>query len=202
MGTIACELSNGQASQLQVIAQGDLAAKEISPLVVAALRGMLSRSIDGVTYVNAHLIAKAHGIQIKTVKDEKSDQFKEELTIIISAADGKETTLTGTILTHDQPLITAINGHPINLYPAIMMLFTSHHDKPGVVAKVAGILSKHDINISNMSLARVSVRENAVMVMGVDDPLSPPILNELDGLSGIHKAHFVSLKSLGHVVAK
>lgn len=183
---------------MQVIAQGELAAKEVSPLVVAALRGLLSRRIDGVTYVNAHLVAKNHGIQVRTVKDENSDQFKEELTIEVST-ESEKTTLSGTILTHNQPLITSINGHPINLYPVPMMLFTSHHDQPGMVAKVAGILSQHDINISNMSLARVSVRENAVMVMGVDDPISQPVLTELVKLSGIHKAHFVSLQSLGHV---
>jgi predicted amino acid-binding ACT domain protein len=120
------------------------------------------------------------------------------LTIEVST-DEEKTTVSGTILTHGQPLITAINGHPINLYPVPMMLFTMHHDQPGVVAKVAGILSKHDINISNMSLARVSVRENAFMVMGVDDPLSQTILDELIKLSGIYKAHFVSLQLLGHV---
>ena len=40
MGSIACELSNGQVSQLEVVAKGNLAAKEISPLVVSALRGV------------------------------------------------------------------------------------------------------------------------------------------------------------------
>jgi D-3-phosphoglycerate dehydrogenase / 2-oxoglutarate reductase len=198
MGTIACELSDGEASQLEVVAHGDLATKEVSPLVVAALRGLLSRRIDGVTYVNAHLVAKNHGIQVRTIKDENSDQFKEELSIIVST-ETEKTTLSGTILTHDKPLITSINGHPINLYPAPMMLFTSHHDQPGVVAKVAGILSNHDINISNMSLARLLVRENAVMVMGVDDPISQPILSELVKWPGIHKAHFVSLQLLGNV---
>ncbi len=198
MGTIACELSDGQASQLQVIAHGDLSAKEISPLVVAALRGMLSKRINGVTYVNAHLIAKTHGIQVRITKDEESDQFKEELTVIVSTGSG-ETKLSGTILTREQPLITAINGYPINLYPVKMMLLTSHHDQPGVVAKVAGVLSKHDINISNMSLARMASAEDSVMVMGVDDPLSRTILDELLKLPGIYKAHFVSLQSLGHV---
>ncbi len=178
MGNIACELIDGQASQIEVIAHGELASKEIAPLVVTALRGMLARRIVGVTYVNAHLVAKNHGIQVKTSKDEQTDQFKAELTVIVSTVSNK-ISLTGTVLTHDEPLITRINDHPINLYPAPMMLFTSHSDRPGMVAKIAGILAKHDINISNMSLARLTVRQDAVMVMGIDDPLSPPVLDEL-----------------------
>jgi len=198
MASIACELSDGQASQLEVIAKGDLAAKEISPLVVAALRGMLTKRIAGVTYVNAHLVAKNHGIQVHSSKTEQTAQFKDEVTVIVITESSK-ISLTGTILAHDEPLITKINAHSINLYPAKMMLFTFHHDQPGMIAKISGVLAKRDINISNMSLARVGIREDAVMVMGLDDRLSPAVLAEIGNLPGIAKAHFVSVESMFHV---
>ncbi len=195
MGRIACELSDGQASQLEVIAKGNLVNKDTSPLVVSALRGMLSTGISGVTYVNAHLVAKEHGIQVRSSKDEQTDQFQGEVNVTVITENSK-LSLTGTLLTHDAPLITKINAHPINLYPAKMMLFTSHTDQPGMIAKIATILSQHDINISNMSLARLAVREDAVMVMGLDDKLSSTVLTQIDNLPGIIKAHFVSLESL------
>ncbi len=195
MGNVACELSNGEASQLEIIAKGNLATKDIAPLVVASLRGMLTKRIDGVTYVNAHLIAKNHGIQVRSSKDEQTDQFQDEVTVMVSTQAG-QVSLTGTVLANEAPLITQINSHPINLYPAKMMLFTSHTDQPGMIAKIASILAKYNINISNMSLARLGVREDAVMVMGLDDKLSPAILTEIDQLPGIIKAHFVSLEAL------
>ncbi len=77
-----------------------------------------------------------------------------------------------------------------------MMLFTSHTDQPGMVAKISNILAEHNINISNMSLARIAAREDAVMVMGLDDTLAKSILEKIENIAGISKAHFVSLESL------
>ena len=192
MGTIAAELNAGEIRSLEIVCAGRLANKVNAPLVVAALRGILSKRIGGVTYVNAQLIARNNGIQVRASKAEDTGQYYDELTVLVSSGQ-QVSSLSGTILIHDEPLITKINSYPINLNPVPMMLFTSHKDQPGMVAKVAGTLQKHDVNISNMSLARVGVRQEAVMVMGVDDPLGSEILSELTTLDGINTAHFVSL---------
>ncbi len=192
MGAIAGELSNGSIKELETLAYGGLATKDTSPLTVTALRGMLFTKMEGVTYVNASLIARQHGIQVRESKFEESSQFGEELTIILSTESGI-TSLSGTILTHDEPIITRINDYPINLTPARYMLFTMHRDQPGMVAKVAGILGKHDINISTMSVARKGIREDSVMVMTLDDPIQQELITELNEVDGIHMARFVSL---------
>ena len=192
LANIACELSDGKASQLELIVRGSLITKDTSPLVVVALRGMLAKRIDGVTYVNADLIAKNHGIKVSQIKADKIGQFQDEITVIV-ITDNNKISLTGTILAHNEALITQINSHPINLYPSQMMLFTSHNDRPGMIANIASALAKHNINISNMSLARLKAREDAVMVMGLDDSLNEEILKEINNLPGVRKAHFVSL---------
>lgn len=192
MGTIASELNSGNIKSLEIVSSGRLSHKDNAPLVVAALRGILSQRIEGVTYVNSQLIARNNGIQVRASKSENTDQIHDELTVIVTS-EKQVSSLSGMVLAHDEPLITKINSYPINLNPAPMMLFTRHKDQPGMVAKVASLLQKHNVNISNMSLARVGVREDAVMVMGVDDPLGPDILKELTKAQGINTAHFVAL---------
>jgi D-3-phosphoglycerate dehydrogenase / 2-oxoglutarate reductase len=195
MGTIASELKCGDVLKLEVISGGDLATKSDAPLLVAALRGMLARRIEGVTYVNAQLIARNKGIQVVTSKSNETTQFNGELRVIVTTEEGA-TTLAGTILANDEAMITDINSLLVNLYLVPMMLFTDHKDEPGVVAKVASVLAKHDVNISNMSLARNDVRSEAVMVMGIDDILSKEVLTELASLSALKSAHFVSLTGM------
>ncbi len=195
MGTIASELKSGDVLKLEVISVGDLTTKSDAPLVVAALRGMLAKRIDGVTYVNAQLIARNKGIQVVSSKSHETSTFNEELRVIVTSKEGV-TSLAGTILAHDEAMITEINSHPVNLYPVPMMLFTEHRDEPGVVAKVASVLAKHDVNISNMSLARNNVRAEAVMVMGMDDILSKDVLSELTKLTALNSVHFVSLSGM------
>lgn len=195
MGAIASELSDGTIREVEIIAYGALAAKDSAPLAVSALRGIFLRRMESVTYVNAHLIAKNNGISVRESKSaEESDQFNDELSIILSTDQGV-TTVTGTILAHDEPIVTRINDHPINLSPAQYMLFTAHRDQPGMVAKVAGALGNHDVNISTMSVGRKGVRDRAVMVMTLDDPVPPELISDLAKLDGIHMARFVSLTS-------
>lgn len=192
LGTIAGELNSGNIKSMEIVAAGKLASKDSSPLVIAAARGILAKRIQGVTYVNAQLIARNKGIQVRASKSENTTQFQEELTVI-ATSDKEITSASGTVLAHDEALITKINSYPINLYPMPMMLFTFQKDQPGMVAKVAGVLQRHDANISNMGVARLGVREEAVMVMGVDDPLGTEILKEVADINGIKAAHFVSL---------
>jgi D-3-phosphoglycerate dehydrogenase len=76
------------------------------------------------------------------------------------------------------------------------MLFTAHRDQPGIVAKVAGALGQHDVNISTMGVARRGAREDAVMVMTLDDPIPLALVSDLTQIGGIHMARFVSLNSI------
>lgn len=195
MGRIACELSEGSIKEIEITAAGELSQKDVSPLVVAALKGILSVRMETVTYVNAHLIAQHNGIQIRESKFSEESEYKSELSITISTDRGTMP-ISGTIMAHDEAIITTINGYPINLTPARYMLFTAHKDQPGMVAKVAGMLGSHDVNISTMGVARRGVREDSVMVMTLDDPVPAELILQLAQINGIHKARFVSLSSL------
>ncbi|HEY9713592.1 MAG TPA: NAD(P)-dependent oxidoreductase, partial [Chroococcales cyanobacterium] len=192
MGAIVSELSDGTIKEVEVIAYGALASKDVAPLTVAALRGIFMRRINNVTYVNAHIIAKNNGVQVRESKFEESNNFKDELSVILSTEKGIAS-ISGTVLAHDEPIITRINEHPINLTPARYMLFTAHKDQPGMVAKVAGVLGKYDVNISTMGVGRKGIREHAVMVMTLDDPVPDALVDELSGIDGLHMARFVSL---------
>jgi hypothetical protein len=44
-----------------------------------------------------------------------------------------------------------------------------------------------------MSVARKGIREDAVMVMTLDDPVEHELITELIEVAGIHMARFVSL---------
>jgi D-3-phosphoglycerate dehydrogenase len=195
MGAIAGELAEGTVKEVEIIAYGGLASKDIAPLSVAALRGMFLKHIEGVTYVNASLIARSHGIQVRESKFEESSQYRDELSIVMSTENGVSS-VAATVLAHNEPIMSRINDYPISLAPARYMLFTTHRDQPGMVAKVATMLGTHDINISTMGVGRRGVREDAVMVMTLDDPIPRDLIEELGKLPGIHIARFVSLDPL------
>ena len=195
MGAIAGEISRGTVSEVEIICYGGLASKKSEALVVAALKGMFMGKVEGVSFVNAQIVAKNRGIHVRESRFEETAKDRDELVLILSSEE-ETTQISGTILAHDEPLITKIKEHPINLTPAKYMLFTTHTDQPGMVAKVATILGQRDINISTMSVGRVGVRKDAVMVMTLDDPISPDIVKALGEQDGIYTANFVSLEEM------
>ena len=196
MGSMAGELCETSVKHVEISVRGGLAKKDTAPLAIAALKGLFSGKIETVTYVNAQLIAKNHGIQVRETKsDVELEDDVDELSVTVYG-DKLQAAITGTVLAGNEPIIIKINDFPINLTPQRYMLFTSHRDQPGMVAKVAGILGGHDINISTMAVARKGVRDEAVMVMTLDDPLKPDLVKDLQADPGIHMARFVALENL------
>ncbi len=195
MGAIAGELAKENVREFELIAYGGLANKATEPLVVAALKGMFMGKIEAVTFVNAQIVARNHGVQVRESRLPESNEYQEGLSILVSTDSGT-TSISGTILAQHDPIITKINEHPINLTPAKYMLFTMHKDQPGMIAKVATVLGEQDINISTMSVGRVGIRKDAVMVLTMDEPLGPEVVKILMDQSGIHTARFVSLESM------
>ena len=195
MGAIAGELAKGGVREFELITYGALAGKETEPLVVAALKGLFMGKIEGVTFVNAQIVARNHGILVRESRLPETAEDRDGITVLVSTEEGT-TSISGTVMAQNDPIITKINEHPINLTPAKNMLFTMHKDQPGMVAKVATILGEKDVNISTMSVGRVGIRQDAVMVMTMDEPLAAEVVESLTVQSGIHTARFVSLDSM------
>ena len=68
LGQMLSQLSGGQIGALEVRLQGDFAVHPAQPLVVAALKGVLSTALgDSINFVNAALEARDRGIKVVEV---------------------------------------------------------------------------------------------------------------------------------------
>jgi hypothetical protein len=68
-----------------------------------------------------------------------------------------------------EPRITRLDDYRLDMAPADNMLITRHMDRPGTVGRVGLMLGEADINISAMHLARTRPREDAFMILALDD---------------------------------
>ncbi|NEQ23123.1 MAG: phosphoglycerate dehydrogenase, partial [Microcoleus sp. SIO2G3] len=70
LGNLVGQLSGGRIEMLNVHLQGELATNNSQPLVVAALKGLLSQALrEHVNYVNASIEAKERGIRVIETRD-------------------------------------------------------------------------------------------------------------------------------------
>lgn len=192
MGAISASLTDGSIKEIEVSASGKITKYDTTSLAAAAIKGVLNNRIEGLNYVNAFVIATDHGINIRQAKFSESDEQNNALSVVIS---GKSSfiSIEGTVLGADKPMITKINHFSVNLAPSRFMLFTIHHDQPGMVAKVATVLGDNQKNISSMSVNRKLVGKEAMMVIELDEILEDDLLATLNNIDGIKQASFVNL---------
>jgi D-3-phosphoglycerate dehydrogenase len=92
-----------------------------------------------------------------------------------------------------QPRITRINDFRIDMDPNGLFLVVQHNDRPGVVAKVSGLLASNDINIAGIELGRDRPRGRAVMLIQVDDPVGPELQVALQAVADLESLRVVTL---------
>jgi D-3-phosphoglycerate dehydrogenase len=102
-------------------------------------------------------------------------------------------TLAGTSM-RNEPHIVKVNDYWLDIVPSVpYLLFVDNLDQPGSIGAVGTVAGHHNINISFMEVGRLNLRGLAMMVLGLDDPVPPHVLEEIRALPQIHHARLVRL---------
>ena len=193
LGNLVGQLAGGRVEELTVRIQGDFASGDSKPIMIAALKGLLSHALqERVNYVNASIEAKERGIHVIETRDEDIRDYAGSLNLKAKGSLG-EHSATGVLLGGSEIRVTDIDEFPINVPPTQHMLFTLHRDMPGIIGKIGSLLGSFNVNIASMQVGRKIVRGDAVMVLSLDDPLPEGILEEIIKVDGIRDAYTVNL---------
>ena len=187
---IASQISNGAIKEVSIIAGGKLSNLDISPLEIAILKGVLSTNMVGINYVNAPVIAKQRGIEVKT---SKTNDNENSIEVNIKTSE-KIVKVKGALLAKDIKRIIQINNYITSIEPKKHMLLVPHINKPNMVAKVAGILGCDNINISGMQVAQsTDIPEKSIMIINTDSEVNAETLDKIMATDGIDKAKYIGL---------
>ena len=86
----------------------------------------------------------------------------------VARTKGARRTVAGTVA-NGEPRLTRLDDYWLDMAPSEVMLITRHQDKPGTMGRIGLILGDADVNISAMHLARTRPREDAFMILALDD---------------------------------
>ena len=193
LGTMVSQLAGGRIESLNITLRGELASNQSQPIVIAALKGMLSHALqERVNFVNASIEAKERGIHVIETRDESVKDYTGSILLTAKGSLG-EHSVGGALLGDHEMRIISIDQFPVNVPPSKYMLFTLHRDMPGIIGRIGSLLGDLNINIASMQVGRKIVRGDAVMVITVDDPLPENTITEITKVSGIRDAYTVTL---------
>jgi D-3-phosphoglycerate dehydrogenase len=168
LGRIAAQYFRGAVKTLTVDVAGDLADHDASQLTAAALRGVLENATtERVNLINAAFLAKNRGLTVNERKSSDAGTFASLVTLTLEGDTGKAV-VAGTIANGEARLVR-IDEAWLDMAPTPLMLVTRHQDKPGTMGRIGLMLGEADVNISAMHLARTAPREDALMLLAVDD---------------------------------
>jgi D-3-phosphoglycerate dehydrogenase len=157
---------------------GDPAAYDTTPLAAATLRGLLETvTTERVNQVNATTIAKARGITLVERKTPDAGAYSALITLT-GDVDGRTVAVGGTVVA-GEPRLVRLDGYRLDMATADSMLISRHHDRPGTIGRVGRVLGEADVNISAMHLARQAPREEALMVLALDDEVPDPVADAI-----------------------
>jgi D-3-phosphoglycerate dehydrogenase len=193
LGNLVAQLAGGRVESLNIGLQGELATNQSQPIVIAALKGLLSHALqERVNYVNASIEAKERGIRVIETRDATIKDYTGSLQITAKGSLG-EHSVAGALLGNAEIRITSVDEFPVNVPPNRHMLFTMHRDMPGIIGSIGSLLGNFNVNIASMQVGRKIVRGDAVMVLSIDDPLPDGIMSEILKVPGIRDAYTVTL---------
>jgi D-3-phosphoglycerate dehydrogenase len=178
LGRFAAQYLRSGVKTLTIDVAGDLATHDASQLTAAALRGVLENATtERVNLINAALLAKSRGLAVNERKSSDAGTFASLVTLTVEG-DNCSAVVAGTVA-NGEPRIVRIDENWLDLAPAPLMLITRHQDKPGTMGRIGIMLGEADVNISAMTLARTAPRQDALMLLAVDDEVPDSVASAI-----------------------
>jgi D-3-phosphoglycerate dehydrogenase len=193
LGHLQSQLYEGGIERVTIEYKGEVANVNVAPLTIAALKGLLTPILEEtVNYVNAPVIARERGIEVKEVKSSDAGDFTSLITLLVEA-DKKTSRIAGALYSRRDPRIVQLDRFRVEIVPEGHMLFILNNDRPGVIGDVGHILGKHQINIARMQCSREEKGGQALLILGVDGPLPAEALRAVTVAKNILSVKLVRL---------
>ena len=154
----------------------------------AILAGLMGMETDDERVKNALELAGDSGLAYSFSFENHGGVHPNSADINVVGESGKTLSLTGASIGGGSIVIHRINGIPVAFAGELHTLIVVHRDKPGVVASVTGVLSRHGINIATMKLHRSEKGGEAIMVLETDQPMDEGVSGSILLIQGVTDA--------------
>ena len=108
---------------------------------------------------------------MSVVREDDTHGYGSLLTVTTQTSEG-EKIIAGAVF-DGQPRIVQLRDLNIEFAPDGYILLLSYEDRPGMVGRIGSILGGLNVNIASMHVGRRTKRGNAIVVLILDEDLTP-----------------------------
>lgn len=192
IGLITTKLLGEKPVQAEIILSGSFAATGRGHGTDKALiGGLLGFEPDDMRIPESFELAKEMGLDFEFKNNEINDVHPNTALITVTGEKGRQVCVQAASIGGGRIKVNKINGIEVNFSGALPTLIVNNIDEPGHVAAVTGTLSISGFNIANMQLYRNKRGGTAVMIVEMDQKMSPELIKEIESLKGVLRVTYV-----------
>ncbi len=187
LGSFYSQMTGNGIERLEMIYSGDVVNYDTDLLRAAILAGLLRHFEEApVNLVNAMALAAGRGISVSERREPQTEAYTNLLTIHAFTRSG-EHAVTGSLV-HGRPRAVCIEGFWVDFPLEGNLLLSEHIEQPGVLGLMGQALGEAGVNVSFAQVGRSGRGSRGLLVLGLDDPAPPSLLEHVRALSSIRSA--------------
>ena len=186
LGKLLGQAIGERVQSISVEVEGDAAELNIKPITGAVLAGLMGSYSDSVNMVNAPVLARERGLDVREVRSNHDGDY-HTLVRVTAKTDEGDRCVAGTLFGSDNPRLVHIFDVGIEAELSGPMLYIVNQDTPGFIGKLGTTLGENDINIATFNLGRRTVGGEAVALVAVDSKPGSDVIRQLCELPGVRR---------------
>jgi D-3-phosphoglycerate dehydrogenase len=184
LGSLVGQLTHGAIARISIHSEGAAAELNQKPIVSAVLAGFLRTQTDTVNMVNAPLLAKERGMEVREVRTEREADYHTLIRVSVKTDTG-ERSVAGTLFGDQAPRLVELFGIKVEADLAGHMLYVVNEDAPGFIGRLGTLLGESGVNIGTFHLGRRSAGGEAVLLLSVDEAVDADLIARVRQLAGV-----------------
>ena len=186
LGRLVGQIVGEDVRSVAVEVEGAAAELNPKPITGAVLAGLMGTYSDSVNMVNAPVLAKERGLDVREVRHEREGDYHTLVAVEVETGNGPRR-VAGTLFGHKAPRLVELFGTDIEADLDGAMLYITNTDTPGFIGKLGTALGEAGINIATFNLGRRKARGDAAALVAVDGEVPPQVVDTLCKLEGVRK---------------
>lgn len=193
LGAFLSQVTTEPLKEINLFYAGEIANYDVRPLTANTLKGYLKKTHgENVNDVNARYLTERVGVKINENKTTTAKGFTNLITVEV-ITENETHSIAGTLLNGLGARIVKVENFVVDVIPEGHLLYIKNIDKPGAIGRVATKLAEKDVNIATMQVGRKQVGGAAVMILSIDNEVTPEDLVYVEQLENIDEVKAITL---------
>jgi D-3-phosphoglycerate dehydrogenase len=187
LGSFAGQLTESALQSVHIEYQGHVAGLNTRPLTAIVLEGLLRPLISNVNMINAPIVAKDRGIEVKETRSEGVGDYQTLVRVSVTT-ENQSRDVAGTLFADNRPRIVQVKGIKLEAELVGHMLYLTNEDQPGLIGALGTVLGDNGVNVATFHLGRAEEGGDAIALIGVDQPINDAVLTAVRALPHVGQA--------------